>query len=107
MFRNKQTEVVLLSLAALLLIGLGWLVYSGIRAQRGNPIILTQDDVPRISGKEAYQAVKKGEAVLLDTRTAVQFEAQHAAGAVNFPLGELEARLSELDPEQWYITYCT
>ena len=105
--RNKQTEIILLSIAALVVIGFGWLVYSGIRAQRGNPIILTQDDVPRISAEEAYQAVMKGEAVLLDTRTSAQYADQRAVGTLHIPLGELEARLPELDPELWYITYCT
>jgi hypothetical protein len=100
---NNKSDIILLSLMVLILAGLGWLIYSGIR----DPIIRTQDDVPRLTGKEAYQAVMDGDAVLLDTRTALQFEDQRVAGAINIPLGELEARLSELDPEQWYITYCT
>ncbi|MFN2304098.1 MAG: rhodanese-like domain-containing protein, partial [Anaerolineales bacterium] len=48
-----------------------------------------------------------GEAVLLDTRTTPQYQTQHAAGALSFPVSEAETRLSELDPDQWYITYCT
>jgi len=44
---------------------------------------------------------------LLDTRTSAQYADQRAVGTLHIPLGELEARLPELDPELWYITYCT
>jgi len=106
-FNNKKAEIVILSILAVSLVGLGVLVYSAIRASTGNPIINTQDDVPRITAEEAYQAVKDGEALLLDVRPAAQYEAQRVSGAVNIPLSELEARMGELDPAQWYITYCT
>ena len=28
-------------------------------------------------------------------------------GSINIPLNQLETRLSELDPNDWIITYCT
>ncbi len=106
-FKHKKAEIIILSILAVSLIGLGVLVYSAIRASTGNPIINTQDDVPRISAEETYQAVMEGQALLLDVRPAAQYEAQRVSGAVNIPLSELEARMGELDPAQWYITYCT
>lgn len=106
-FKHKKAEIIILSILAVSLIGLGVLVYSAIRANTGNPIINTQDDVPRISAEETYQAVMEGQALLLDVRPAAQYEAQRVSGAVNIPLSELEARMGELDPGQWYITYCT
>ena len=51
-FKHKKAEIIILSILAVSLIGLGVLVYSAIRANTGNPIINTQDDVPRISAEE-------------------------------------------------------
>jgi rhodanese-related sulfurtransferase len=31
----------------------------------------------------------------------------HIPGSLSIPLAEIETRLSELDPNQWIITYCT
>jgi hypothetical protein len=103
--KNSALPVVLFLFAAL--IGLGVLVYRGARALGGNPIVKSQDDVPRLTVQEAYQAVRDGKAILVDTRSAEQYAAQHAAGAISLPVSNLEANLPALDPKQWYITYCT
>ena len=66
-----------------------------------------QDDIPRVTAEEAYQAVQNGEAVLVDTRSEAQFQEQHAAGAINLPVDQVLDRIGELDPDTWYITYCT
>jgi predicted sulfurtransferase len=65
------------------------------------------DEIPRVTAEEAYLAVTRGEAVLLDTRSETEFQARRAAGAINIPINEFEARVGELDPETWYISYCT
>lgn len=75
--------------------------------QRANQIVNTQDDVIRISAFAAIRAVERGDAILLDTRDAASFQIQHAKDALNLPLAEVEARLGDLDPKQYYITYCT
>ena len=103
--KNSALPVVLFLFAAL--ISLGVLVYRGARALGGNPIVKSQDDVPRLTVQEAYQAVRDGKAILVDTRSAEQYAAQHAAGAISLPVSNLEANLPALDPKQWYITYCT
>ena len=69
--------------------------------------ITSQDDVPRLTAKEAYDAKMAGEAVIVDTRSAIQYDTGHIAGSINVPLDQFEARMSELDPGIWYITYCT
>lgn len=66
-----------------------------------------QDDIPRITPAEAYQALQKAEAVIVDTRSEADYQSQHIPGAVNIPLDQIEARIGELDPESWVITYCT
>jgi len=105
--KQKNIPLPVILLVAAVLVGLGVLVYQGVRELSGNPIIKSQDDVPRLSVQEAYQAVRDGKAVLVDTRSAEQFAAQHASGAINLPLDSLETNLAALDPDQWYITYCT
>ncbi|MCJ7696129.1 MAG: hypothetical protein MUO40_12005, partial [Anaerolineaceae bacterium] len=87
--------------------GLGVLIYSSIRSQSDNPILASQDDVPRVTVDEAYEAVSRGEAILVDTRSLENYQLSHAAGALSLPVGEVEARLGELDPTKWVITYCT
>lgn len=44
--------------------------------------------------------------IILDVRPALDYEQGHIAGARSIPLDELEARLSELAPEQEVIAYC-
>lgn len=66
-----------------------------------------QDQIPRVTAEEAYQAVTNGEAVLIDTRSEAEYQASHADGAINIPVDQTESRLGELDPNTWFITYCT
>ncbi len=73
-----------------------------------NPgVVTSQDDVTRVTAKEAYEAQQSGGAVIVDTRSDTQFAQGHIAGAINIPLDQIENRMSELDPGTWYITYCT
>lgn len=95
---------------AVLILSIGGLILAdSIRQARiANPgEISDQDDIPRVTPEEAYQAALNGEAVLVDTRSESQFQAQHAAGAISVPVDQAESLVSGLDPEAWYITYCT
>jgi|SRR5581483_10269097 len=67
----------------------------------------TYPDIPRVTLEEARTAFDSGSAIFVDGRSAEAYQGNHIAGAVNIPLGELEERLGELDPNQWIITYCT
>ncbi|MEM1417169.1 MAG: rhodanese-like domain-containing protein [Myxococcota bacterium] len=62
-------------------------------------------DVRSATGAEARALVAAG-ATLVDVRTAGEFEGGHAAGALNVPLGELQARLAEIPKDRPVITYC-
>jgi len=66
-----------------------------------------QDEIPRVTIQEAYKAAENGEAVIIDTRSASEFSRQHVTGAVNLPADQVESMLGELDPDIWYLTYCT
>ena len=82
-------------------------VYRGLRDLSGNPILHSQDDVPRLTASEAISALEQDGAILLDVRQASQYELSHIKGALSIPLGEIEAYLPGLDKKAWYITYCT
>ncbi len=81
--------------------------FRGIRNETGNPILLSASDVPRISAADAIAAVRDQKAILLDTRTASQYEASHAWGSISMPFAEIKSWVDTLDKEAWYITYCT
>lgn len=100
--------ILLFSLILVLSIGALILADNLRKAQIANPGTYTnQDDIPRLTAQEAFQAVQAGDAVLVDTRSEAQFLTQHAAGAINLPVDQVAARLGELDPDTWYVTYCT
>lgn len=82
-------------------------VYRGLRDLSGDPILRSQDDIPRLTASEAVSAIEQNGAILLDVRQASQYEINHIKGAISIPLGEIEAYLPGLDKEAWYITYCT
>jgi 3-mercaptopyruvate sulfurtransferase SseA len=69
----------------------------------------TEAEVPRVTVEEAKSALDKGEAVLVDVRSAKTYAEGHAAGAVSIPLVEFENNIANLslDKDQWIITYCT
>jgi len=67
----------------------------------------TYPEIKRVSLVDAKAALDAGSAVFVDVRIAEAYAINHIPGALNLPLGELETRLGELDPNQWILTYCT
>ncbi|MBX7106448.1 MAG: FAD-dependent oxidoreductase [Gemmataceae bacterium] len=47
-----------------------------------------------------------GDATIVDVRTPAEFAAGHIPGAVNIPLDELRARLSEIPADRQTVVYC-
>jgi hypothetical protein len=64
-------------------------------------------NVERISTKDAKEKMDKGQAILIDVRSQVSYDASHAAGAVSIPEEEIAARLSEIPHDKEVILYCT
>lgn len=64
-------------------------------------------EIERVSLADARSALDAGAAVFIDVRLADAYAARHISGALNIPANETQARLAELDPNQWIITYCT
>lgn len=67
----------------------------------------TYPEIERVSLADAKAALDAGSAIFVDVRSAEAYAVNHIPGALNLPLGELESRLGELDPNQWILTYCT
>lgn len=60
----------------------------------------------RISREEAIKMVKEGKAVYVDVRPESAFAESHIPGALNFPLSDLQSKLTQLPPRKFLITYC-
>ena len=59
-----------------------------------------------VSSAEARQLVQAG-ARLVDVRTPEEFAAGHIPGAINIPVQQLDARMSELQPKTAaVVVYC-
>jgi hypothetical protein len=68
----------------------------------------SQDDVPRMSAPELKERLDRGEKILVvDARTAGEFQKQHIAGAISVPLNEVASRLDELPRDQDIVFFCT
>ena len=111
MKKNKKGRYLPIILMAVVVAGsiIGLIIANNSRqANIENPSpVASQDDVLRVTAKEAYEAQLEGAAVIVDTRSESQYQQGHIAGAINVPLDQLENRINELDPNTWYITYCT
>lgn len=67
----------------------------------------TFPEIQRVSLADSKAAMDDGSAIFIDVRDASAYAEAHIPGSLSIPLAELEARLKELDPNQWIITYCT
>jgi len=103
--KNKLTPIWIILVVVIVVVAV--FVYQGLRELSGNPILRSQDDVPRVTVAEVQQALQNEGAILLDVRTAEQYAASHVRGALSVPLAEIEYFLPGLDKRAWYITYCT
>lgn len=110
--RHKKNQVllpVILFGGVILLTILGLALSQNVRRSKiANPgSYSNQDEIPRVTAGEAFQALTDGEAVLVDTRSESEYLEGHISGAINIPVNQVESFLGELDPNTWYITYCT
>lgn len=64
-------------------------------------------EAPRITAADAKKAVDAGKAILVDVRSSVAYQQEHAKGAIHLPTSEVVARMSELPKDKKIITYCT
>ena len=55
---------------------------------------------------ELLRRARSGDAVILDTRPATEYEAGHIVGAISVPVADLRRRLKELPKNKRYVAYC-
>jgi rhodanese-related sulfurtransferase/DNA-binding transcriptional ArsR family regulator len=65
-----------------------------------------RDAMEAISREELLERSRAGSVTVLDVRPHDEFALAHIAGAINIPIGELEKRMAELDPEVEIVAYC-
>ncbi|WP_373626118.1 FAD-dependent oxidoreductase [Listeria monocytogenes] len=91
------------------------LAYATPFATTKDPILYTgmaldnavNNGTPLMTPTELIQKQANGEKLqIIDTRSKKQYEKSNVEGAVHIPLGDLRARLMELDKELTTITYC-
>jgi len=63
----------------------------------------TGGELPR---EELQRLIKKGGALLIDVRPAVEYASGHLPGAVSIPVEELPKRLKDLPRDQRIVAYC-
>lgn len=67
---------------------------------------LDRDTLEPVSRQELLERMHNGLVTVLDVRPRDEFGFGHLPGAMNIPLGELESRLADLDPNQEIVAYC-
>jgi len=66
-----------------------------------------RDGYGDVTVQEARSLIEdKSDLVILDVRTASEYEDGHIEGAVNIPVQELSSRLDELSNEDELLVYC-
>lgn len=105
---SNPLPLVMLGLGALLLVVALVLLLS--RTQPTGTAQISEADVAavqRVTQAEAKAAFDAGQAVFLDVRGPAGYNAGHMPGAILMTMDEMETRWTELDPNDWIITYCT
>ena len=64
------------------------------------------EEVESIHRTELRKRLRAGDVVLVDVRSAEEFEAGHIEGARSIPIDELEERLAELPADHEIVAYC-
>ncbi|HUT18575.1 MAG TPA: rhodanese-like domain-containing protein [Anaerolineae bacterium] len=77
------------------------------RANGGDALPLTREDVPRIALDELRDLLASPrKIVVIDTRSGGEYEAGHIRGAISMPSAEVESRYRELPRGSKIVLYC-
>ena len=66
----------------------------------------SRDSFEAVTRAELVERLRAGVVTVLDVRPEDEFALGHLPEAVNIPLGQLEKRLAELDPNREIVAYC-
>jgi len=95
---NKNAKYVIWAVAALAVIGLGFLLFSPSGGGGGAQVEV-------VSGDQLATLAADGVRVI-DVRTAGEYEAGHVPGAENIAVDQLAGSLGSLDPQAPVAVYC-
>ena len=66
-----------------------------------------EDKMPRVKVEEAKKMIAEGKAIIIDVRGAEAYKMSHIQGALDIPLGKLEASdFKDLPKDKLIISYC-
>lgn len=109
--RQKSQIPLYLALAGGLLLIITAVLLNGANEPSTNTSVPAHEEgypeIERVTLANAKSALEAGTAVIIDVRAAEAYQAAHITGAISIPSNELETRLSELNKDEWIITYCT
>ena len=79
----------------------------GQRANGGDALPQTREDVPRIALDQLRDLLASPRKIaVIDTRSRAEYEAGHIRGAISMPSAEVESRYRELPVGTKIVTYC-
>jgi rhodanese-related sulfurtransferase/DNA-binding transcriptional ArsR family regulator len=65
-----------------------------------------RDNMEPVTREELWQRLRDDVVTVIDVRPSDEFAMAHIPGAINVPLGELEARLSQFPRNREIVAYC-
>jgi 3-mercaptopyruvate sulfurtransferase SseA len=107
---QKKRPYLLIGLGGVLILGAVLLLLldtQEAQAPTSTQPVTRTSEVERVSLTDAVDALDTGSAVFLDVRSQGEYSVSRIPGAVSIPIDQLPDRFTELDRDDWIITYCT
>jgi Rhodanese-like domain len=114
--RVSKFPILMVGLGILIMVGsLVWFIdvtrkANESRADIAQPVAsprIPYPEIKRIRLGDSKAALDLKQAIFIDTRGEPYFSQGHIPGAISYNEEELSSHLSELDPNAWYILYCS
>ncbi len=110
--RSRRPTLLIFIGSALILFAIGLLLLNPpgqttVLPDTNLPTESVYPEIPRVSLADAKAAYDARKAVFVDARSGTSYSAGHIPGALSIPVDQLTNRLSELNKNDWIITYCT
>ena len=113
--KNPTTPIILMIFGSIIVLGVViWqtikVLGPGTTAAQTSPVPTAEipfPEVTRVSLQDAKSAHDDGSAIFVDVRDPEYYSTGHISGALNIPYSTVRSRMTELDKNQWIITYCT
>jgi hypothetical protein len=77
----------------------------------GSPVLVTPgavdpDNPPRVTLQELQELLKSSDTLLVDVRSAGNYEERHIKGAVSFPFTTIDLHVKDVPRDKLIIAYC-